>query len=103
MTIADAGDSVFVPAIGARAGMVVRKITPRIAIGTVVFAHRSPSTLGQKRSPAVPMPDPLPGHLQPDAFLCVVDIHEGICKGSPKKSLYGVTIGFCHPPGGQTI
>ena len=55
VTIADAGDAVFVPAIGARTGMIVRKVIPRRAARAVVFAHRAPGTFAQIRSPALPM------------------------------------------------
>src|SRR5260370_25250136 len=53
--IADARDAVLVPAIGARAGVVVRKIFPGGALGAVVLAHGAPAALGQVRTPALPV------------------------------------------------
>src|SRR4051794_2796235 len=77
VTVANAGDSVLVPTVSTRAGVIVRKVIPRVAIGAVIFANRSPGALGQEWPPAVPMPDSLPGHLETDALLCVVDAHGG--------------------------
>src|SRR2546429_9482233 len=55
MTIANTGEPVFVPAIGARPRMVVWKIIPGGAICTVVFARGSPRAFGEIRTPAFPV------------------------------------------------
>ena len=78
MAVADAGDAIFIPAIGARAGVVVREIVPGVAIGAVIFADGAPGALGNKRTPAVPVPDPLVVHLQAIAFAGVVDVHREV-------------------------
>ena len=45
---------VLVPAVGARAGVVVRERAPRVAVVAVVLAHRAPGTLREVRAPLVP-------------------------------------------------
>ena len=53
--VADAGDAVLGPAIGARAGVIVREVIPRRAVGAVVFARIAPGAFGQVRAPAPPV------------------------------------------------
>ena len=55
VTVADAGDAVLVPTIGARAGMIVRKIVPRRAVRRVILADSSPGTFAQIWPPAFPV------------------------------------------------
>src|SRR6185503_6528672 len=55
VAIADPGDAVFVPAIGARARLFVGEVVPGIAVRAVVFAHRAPRALGEVRAPALPV------------------------------------------------
>lgn len=52
--IAETRDSVLAPAIGAAPGVIVRQVIPRVAAGTIVFAHGAPLPLGQIRSPLAP-------------------------------------------------
>ena len=52
--VADAREAVLVPAVGARTGVVVREVAPRVAVGAVVLAHGSPAALAQVRPPAPP-------------------------------------------------
>ena len=47
-------EAVLVPAVGARAGVVVGERVPRVAVGAVVLAHRAPGALGEVRPPAPP-------------------------------------------------
>src|SRR5947209_15314549 len=68
MAVADAADSVFIPAIGARARVIVRQIVPGRAICAVVFAHSAPRALTQIRSPTFPMRCPLARSLKPSLF-----------------------------------
>jgi len=46
ITIGDAGDAVFAPAIRFRARFVVREVAPRVAVGAVVLAHGAPRAIG---------------------------------------------------------
>ena len=55
MAIADAGEAVFVPAVGARPRVVVREVVPGRAVRAVVLAHRAPGALAQIRPPALPV------------------------------------------------
>src|SRR5262249_38214680 len=55
LAIANPEKSILAPAIGATAGMLVRKIAPGIAVGGVVFADRAPLPLGEIRPPAFPV------------------------------------------------
>src|SRR5215831_8532008 len=54
MTVAEAGDAVLAPAIGAAACMVMREIFPGGAVLAVVLAHRAPLALADIRPPALP-------------------------------------------------
>jgi TRAP-type C4-dicarboxylate transport system permease large subunit len=53
--VADAGDAVLGPAVGARTGMIVWKIVPSRSIGAVVFARIAPGALGEIGPPALPI------------------------------------------------
>src|SRR6266702_1983344 len=55
VTVANRGEAILVPTIGARAGMIVRKIFPRFSGGAVVLAHRSPRAIADVGAPALPM------------------------------------------------
>jgi hypothetical protein len=46
---------IFVPAVRAAACVVMREVIPRVAAGAVIFADCSPRTLGQIRSPVLPV------------------------------------------------
>ena len=48
------GEAVLAPAVGARAGVVVGEVAPRVAAGAVVLAHGSPGALGEVRAPVPP-------------------------------------------------
>ena len=54
VTIADAGNAVFTPAIGLAARHVVGEKFPGTTVGTVVFAHAAPGTFADVRSPFAP-------------------------------------------------
>ena len=70
MVVADPGQTVFAPAIGSGAGMVMRKKVPRGAVGTVVFAYRAPLAFGKVRPPPPPVRRAFLGLLEPYGFLC---------------------------------
>jgi hypothetical protein len=53
-TVADAGDTVLAPAVGARARLAVREILPGLAVSAVVLAHGAPLPLAQIRPPQLP-------------------------------------------------
>src|SRR5581483_6075366 len=55
MAIAYPGDPVLVPAIGARARVVVRQVLPRGAVRAVVFAHRAPGAVADVWAPPAPV------------------------------------------------
>src|SRR5881397_3496381 len=55
MVVTDPGQTVFAPAIGPGAGMVMRKKVPRRTGGTVVFAHRAPLAFGEVWPPPPPV------------------------------------------------
>src|SRR5205823_4889007 len=58
VVVRDAGQAVLAPAVGARAGVIVREIFPGRAPGTVIFAYGAPLPLGQVRAPAPPVRNP---------------------------------------------
>jgi len=49
LLIIGSGQSILAPAVGVRAGVVVRKIIPGGAVGAVVLTHRGPLTLAEVR------------------------------------------------------
>ena len=53
--VADASEAVFIPAIGAGAGVIVREKFPGVAVGAVVLADRAPGTLTEVGTPALPV------------------------------------------------
>ena len=55
MPVRNARDSVFVPAVGFGASVIVRDIFPSGAVLAIVLAHGSPGALAEIRSPALPM------------------------------------------------
>ncbi len=54
--VAETGDAVLSPAIGASAGLFERKIFPGGAVGGIVLAHRAPLAVAEIRPPAAPVP-----------------------------------------------
>ena len=58
MPIGDAGEPVLIPAIGSRAGVIVRKVVPRGAVRAVVFADGAPGAFTEVGSPALPVGGP---------------------------------------------
>src|SRR3954454_11935928 len=54
MVIADSGEAVLSPVIGARPGLIVREVVPGIAVRTVIFAYGSPLPLAEIRTPQPP-------------------------------------------------
>ena len=55
MTVRNARDPVFVPAVGFRAGVIVRDVFPGSAVLAIVLADSSPGALAEIGSPALPM------------------------------------------------
>src|SRR5262249_24402083 len=55
LLIAEPGQAVLVPPIGAAAGVIMRKVVPGIPIGAVVLADCSPRALAQLRAAAFPV------------------------------------------------
>src|SRR5271156_30580 len=54
LVIADPGEAILAPVIGARSRLVMGKVVPCIPIGTVVLADRAPLPLAKIRSPFSP-------------------------------------------------
>src|SRR5262245_59823901 len=54
LIVGHAGQPVFTPPVGARAGLIVREVRPRIAVVAVVFANSPPLALAEVRSPLPP-------------------------------------------------
>src|SRR5439155_1704613 len=66
--VADPEEPVLGPAIGARAGVIVREIAPRVAAGRVVLADRAPRPIREIRAPQPPGHDPLAPLAQADSL-----------------------------------
>ena len=54
LVVGEARQSVFPPAIGARARMIVSEEVPGVAVVAVVFANGAPLALAQIRTPLLP-------------------------------------------------
>src|SRR5277367_2310184 len=70
MAIAETGNSIFAPAIGPGAGVIVREIIPGIAIRAVIFADGPPLAFGEVRSPTLPVDGPISARLESLSFRC---------------------------------
>ena len=57
MSIAEPGEAVLVPAVGAGSRVIVGKILPGSRVAAVVFADRPPGASGKVRTPATPSLD----------------------------------------------
>src|SRR5262249_5500062 len=55
VVVADTGDAILSPAIGAGAGMIVREEFPGFSAGAVVLSGVSPASFGEIRAPAPPV------------------------------------------------
>ena len=55
LAVADASQPIFIPAVGARTGVIVGKIFPGVSVGAVVFADRAPRAFAEIRPPALPV------------------------------------------------
>src|SRR5208337_4138017 len=55
VAVANPGDTIFIPAIGPGAGVIVGQIFPRGPVGAVVLSHSSPGALTEVGPPAFPM------------------------------------------------
>src|SRR6516162_2293147 len=54
VVVTDTGEAILAPVIGARAGLIVVEVIPRIAVLAVVLAHRAPLALAEVRAPLLP-------------------------------------------------
>ncbi len=52
--VGESGQAILAPAVGPAAGMVVGKVGPGVAVGTVVLAHRAPLPLAEVGAPFAP-------------------------------------------------
>ena len=68
LVVGNAGDAVFAPAVGARAGMVVREEVPGVAVLAVVLAHGAPLSFTEVRPPLLPGGLQLASLVQSDLF-----------------------------------
>src|SRR6185436_4165966 len=75
MTVANSRQTVFIPTVGPRPGMIVWEITPRAAVCAVVLAHGAPGAFGYVRPPTVPVSLLTAGLLQAGTFACVINFH----------------------------
>ena len=70
LIVADSGDTILTPVIGARAGLVMREVVPRVSVIAIVLADRPPLAFAKVRTPFLPGRfggyAPLPAWLIPD-------------------------------------
>src|SRR5439155_8239008 len=55
LIVADAGQTVFAPAIRTAAGMIVRQVFPCVAVRAVIFTHCAPLAFREVRTPEFPV------------------------------------------------
>ena len=65
LVVGDPGQSVFAPAVGPGAGLVVREVVPGVAVRAVVLADRAPLPLAEVGAPLLPGRPGLTGLVQP--------------------------------------
>ena len=70
--IRNSSNSLFSPAIGLAFGLIMSDIVPGGSIGTIILSYCTPLTIGEVRTPLLPMFLPLPVFLKPLFFY----IHE---------------------------
>ncbi len=64
VAVAEPGQAVFVPPVGAGSGMVERKELPGAAVRAVVFTYGAPGAVGDIRAPPVPVHEAAPGLIE---------------------------------------
>ena len=64
VTVRDARDPVFIPAVGFGAGVIVRDVFPGSAVLAVILAYGSPRALAEIGPPALPMGLAVPGFFE---------------------------------------
>src|SRR5437764_1391185 len=55
LAIADARETILIPAIGSGARVIMRKVLPSRAVSAIVLAHRAPRSFTEVGSPAFPV------------------------------------------------
>ena len=70
VAVADARQAILIPAVRARASMIVREILPSIAVRAVVLTHRAPGALAEVGTPAFPVLLAALAFAQSDLFFC---------------------------------
>jgi hypothetical protein len=76
VAIADSTETVFAPPISTGTGLLVREIAPGFTVGTVVLPHSSPSALGEKGPPTVPMTDFFADQIEPEPLARIKQAHK---------------------------
>ena len=92
--VAEPGQAILTPPVGARPRLIVRQVVPRLAVRAVVLPDRAPLALADVRPPPVPFPGlpqpvlqpPEPGHPIPLRAHC------------QPLSFFGVPQHPCMPP-----
>src|SRR5262249_3048367 len=74
LVVGDPGETVLAPSIGARSRLVVREVLPRAAVVALVLAHRSPLSLAEVGTPALPRRPCVACFFEPSSFRVHVDI-----------------------------
>src|SRR5260221_5991300 len=54
LVVADPQQAILTPAVGARAGVIMREECTRVAIGGIILSYRCPLALRKVGSPAIP-------------------------------------------------
>src|SRR5215469_15684005 len=54
LIVADTGETILAPVIGARAGLIVTEVVPRVSVLAIVLTHRAPLALAEVRPPLPP-------------------------------------------------
>src|ERR1700761_3770003 len=93
--VAEARKPILVPAIGAGSRMLIGKISPRIAVGAVVLAHRAPGPFADIRPDDLPIAGDVGRRVGEP---CVLRRRRRFLR------VHGYdVVGSCQPPGGVTL
>ena len=68
VTVADCRQAVLVPAVGARPGLIVRQVVPRLAVRAVVLTDRAPAPVADVGAPSLPVGGAGAGVFEPAVF-----------------------------------
>src|SRR5580698_9263888 len=100
MPVGNSSQTVFIPAVNSRPGMVVRKMFPRISILAIVLAHCAPGALTKVGPPTLPVTLAITRFREPKKFSrhnCFVELGPWVCSYGQVRTFIGISPRSYHP------